>query len=82
MLAVIVLIIACITLQPFLPRQTCLLQAIRRPFDYAIVDEVDSILIDDCRNPMLISGMSLNPVDRFKVAAQVSLLEQTCLQGR
>ena len=59
-----------------------LLQAIRRPFDYAIVDEVDSILIDDCRNPLLISGTSLNPVDRFKVAAQVSLSEQTCLQGR
>lgn len=27
-----------------------------KPFCYAIVDEVDSVLIDDGRNPLLISG--------------------------
>lgn len=27
-----------------------------RPFYYAIVDEVDSVLIDEGRNPLLISG--------------------------
>lgn len=53
-----------------------LLQAIRRPFNYAIVDEVDSILIDDCRNPMLISGDAAQPVDRYKVATQVNMCSQ------
>lgn len=52
-----------------------LLQAIRRPFNYAIVDEVDSILIDDCRNPMLISGASEKPVDRYQVAAEVGCMK-------
>ena len=27
-----------------------------KPFHFAIVDEVDSVLIDDGRNPLLISG--------------------------
>ena len=49
-----------------------LLQVINRPFNYAIVDEVDSILIDDCRNPMLISGMSYESADRFQVAREVN----------
>lgn len=29
---------------------------VQRPFDYAIVDEVDSILIDEARTPLIISG--------------------------
>ncbi len=49
-----------------------LLQAITRPFHYAIVDEVDSLLIDDCRNPMLISGPSNRNLDRFGAARDVS----------
>lgn len=27
-----------------------------KPFNFAIVDEVDSVLIDEGRNPLLISG--------------------------
>ena len=50
-------------------------QAIKRPFNYAIVDEADSVLIDDCLNPLLMS----EPTDddpkeleqRFKLAQQV-----------
>jgi preprotein translocase subunit SecA len=34
-------------------------QRVQRPFNYAIVDEVDSILIDEARTPLIISG----PVD-------------------
>jgi preprotein translocase subunit SecA len=34
-------------------------QKAQRPFNYAIVDEVDSILIDEARTPLIISG----PVD-------------------
>ena len=31
-------------------------QLVQRPFNYAIVDEVDSILIDEARTPLIISG--------------------------
>ncbi|MEK7515599.1 MAG: preprotein translocase subunit SecA, partial [Patescibacteria group bacterium] len=33
-------------------------QIVQRPFHYAIVDEVDSILIDEARTPLIISGPS------------------------
>ena len=31
-------------------------QAIARPFNYAIVDEADSVLIDDCITPLIMSS--------------------------
>ena len=31
-------------------------QKVQRPLNYAIVDEVDSILIDEARTPLIISG--------------------------
>ena len=31
-------------------------QMVQRPFHFAIVDEVDSILIDEARTPLIISG--------------------------
>jgi preprotein translocase subunit SecA len=34
----------------------CLEDRVQRGFDYAIVDEVDSILIDEARTPLIISG--------------------------
>lgn len=33
-------------------------ERVQRPFNYAIVDEVDSILIDEARTPLIISGAS------------------------
>ena len=33
-----------------------LAEMVQRPFNYAIVDEVDSILIDEARTPLIISG--------------------------
>jgi preprotein translocase subunit SecA len=33
-------------------------EMVHRPFHYAIVDEVDSILVDEARTPLIISGMS------------------------
>jgi preprotein translocase subunit SecA len=33
-----------------------LTEMVQRPFNYAIVDEVDSILIDEARTPLIISG--------------------------
>ncbi len=34
---------------------------VQRPFNYAIVDEVDSILIDEARTPLIISGPAEDP---------------------
>lgn len=34
------------------------MQAILRPFNYAIVDEADSVLIDDCMTPLVLSSAS------------------------
>lgn len=35
-----------------------LAQMVQRPFNFAIIDEVDSILIDEARTPLIISGPS------------------------
>lgn len=43
-----------------------------RPLHYAIVDEVDSILIDECRNPLMITGAATVPLWRFPIAAKVT----------
>ncbi|MGD9639329.1 MAG: preprotein translocase subunit SecA [Alphaproteobacteria bacterium] len=38
---------------------------VQRPFCYAIVDEVDSILIDEARTPLIISGHSEDSSERY-----------------
>ncbi|MBI5597948.1 MAG: preprotein translocase subunit SecA [Elusimicrobia bacterium] len=38
-----------------------------RPLHYAVVDEVDSILIDEARTPLIISGPSEESTDRYVV---------------
>ena len=40
-------------------------QMVQRPFHYAIVDEVDSILIDEARTPLIISGPSEDKTDLY-----------------
>ena len=37
----------------------------QRPFYYAIVDEVDSILVDEARTPLIISGASEESTDKY-----------------
>ena len=39
-----------------------------RPLEFAIVDEVDSILIDEARTPLIISGMGEKSSDNYKKA--------------
>ena len=41
---------------------------VQRGHNYAIVDEVDSILIDEARTPLIISGMGSAANDLYKVA--------------
>jgi preprotein translocase subunit SecA len=45
-----------------------------KPFNFAIVDEVDSVLIDEGRNPLLISSQSIKDAARYPVAAEVAAL--------
>lgn len=45
-----------------------------KPFQFAIVDEVDSVLIDEGRNPLLISGEASKDAARYPVAARVAEL--------
>ena len=44
---------------------------VQRELHYAIVDEVDSILIDEARTPLIISGPSEDNTELYKVANQV-----------
>ncbi|KAB1220996.1 Protein translocase subunit SECA2, chloroplastic [Morella rubra] len=43
-----------------------------KPFHFGIVDEVDSVLIDEGRNPLLISGQASEDAARYPVAAKVA----------
>jgi preprotein translocase subunit SecA len=44
---------------------------VQRPHHYAIVDEVDSILIDEARTPLIISGPSEESTDKYYVIDRV-----------
>jgi preprotein translocase subunit SecA len=46
-------------------------QMVQRDVHYAIVDEVDNILIDEARTPLIISGPSDEPSDYYKLFAQI-----------
>merc|ERR1712190_560384 len=40
-------------------------EMVQRPFYFAVVDEVDSILIDEARTPLIISGPSEAPTQKY-----------------
>ncbi|KAJ7977745.1 Protein translocase subunit SecA [Quillaja saponaria] len=43
-----------------------------RGFNYCVIDEVDSILIDEARTPLIISGPAEKPGDRYYKAAKMA----------
>ncbi len=47
-------------------------QCVQRPYYYAIVDEVDSILIDEARTPLIISGMLEKSAETYKIMAKIA----------
>jgi len=52
-------------------------QAVQRPLNYAIVDEIDSILIDEARTPLIISAPAEESTDKyFKFSQLVERLEE------
>ena len=49
-----------------------LADVVLRPFNYCIIDEVDSILIDEAQTPLIISNSIQTPVDKYIVAAEIT----------
>ena len=47
-------------------------ERVQRPLNYAIVDEVDSILIDEARTPLIISGQSEDQTDLYEAMNRVA----------
>lgn len=46
---------------------------VQRPLNFAVVDEVDSILIDEARTPLIISGAAENSAETYKRMNQLVL---------
>ena len=44
---------------------------VQRDLFYAIIDEVDSILIDEARTPLIISGQAEKPTEHYYTAAKI-----------
>ncbi|HYY12811.1 MAG TPA: preprotein translocase subunit SecA [Chthoniobacterales bacterium] len=60
-------------------------QQVQRGYCYAIVDEVDSILIDEARTPLIISGpttISTHQYDKWKPLIEQLVRKQTMLCNR
>ena len=47
-------------------------EIVQREFQYCVIDEVDSILIDEARTPLIISGQVERPQEKYQQAAQVA----------
>ena len=45
---------------------------LQREFSYCIIDEVDSILIDEARTPLIISGESDKPGRKYEMSAKIA----------
>ena len=47
-------------------------EVVQRDFQYCVIDEVDSILIDEARTPLIISGQVERPQEKYQKAAEVA----------
>lgn len=47
-------------------------ELVLRNFNYCVIDEVDSILIDEARTPLIISGPAEKPSDKYYKAAKIA----------
>nr|QHD45193.1 protein translocase subunit SecA [Grateloupia turuturu] len=46
---------------------------VQRNFNFAIIDEVDSILIDEARTPLIISGPFEAATDKYKTSSEIAV---------
>ncbi|MDB9489610.1 preprotein translocase subunit SecA [Dolichospermum circinale CS-534/05] len=51
---------------------TSMSEVVQRPFNFCVIDEVDSILIDEARTPLIISGQVERPTEKYLQAAEIS----------
>ncbi|PSO96450.1 MAG: preprotein translocase subunit SecA [Cyanobacteria bacterium SW_6_48_11] len=47
-------------------------EVVQRSFNYCIIDEVDSVLVDEARTPLIISGQVERPTEKYVRAAEVA----------
>ena len=48
-------------------------EMVQRPFFFCVIDEVDSILIDEARTPLIISGAAEAPTEKYLQTAKLAL---------
>ncbi len=48
-------------------------EIVQRDFQFCVIDEVDSILIDEARTPLIISGQVQRPQEKYQKAAELVL---------
>ena len=47
-------------------------EVVLRPFHYCVIDEVDSVLIDEAQTPLIVSNNIETPVDKYLVASEMT----------
>ena len=58
-------------------------EVVQREFQFYVIDEVDSILIDEARMPLIISGQVERPQDKYEKAAELAnALERAAEMGK
>jgi len=58
-------------------------EVVQRAPNYCVIDEVDSILIDEARTPLIISGQIERPQEKYRRAAEVAeQLERSAEMGK
>lgn len=45
---------------------------VQRPFHFAIIDEVDSVLIDEAKTPLIVAGKMASRVELYMIAARLA----------
>ncbi len=56
---------------------TSIVDVVQRPLHYCVIDEVDSILVDEARTPLIISGQVERPTEKYLQAAQIAAALRT-----
>ncbi len=51
---------------------TTMEEVVQRPFNFCIIDEVDSVLIDEARTPLIISGQVERPSEKYIRASEIA----------
>ena len=58
-------------------------EIVQREFNFCLIDEVDSILIDEARTPLIISGQVERPQEKYQKASEVvALLKRAEQMGK